>query len=254
MGKSLRNSSTVKVVRILEEVAKAENGIGVTELANKLDMHKSTIYRFLATLEEEGYLEQDYHTKNYLSGMKLFELASRIVNKMDWTKDIHPFLVDLNNRVNETVHLGIEDNGEVVYIDKVDSERAIRMYSRIGKRAPLYCTGVGKAILSFIPSDKKDNILENTEFNRYTNNTIIDLTALAKEIKKIKAQGYSLDLEEHEEGVNCAAAPIYNFEGKVLGAISIAGPSSRVDEERLLDLAVEVKETAQLISRRLGSL
>src|SRR5690625_3385057 len=130
MSKSLRNSSTVRVLRILEEIAKSEDGIGVTELANRLELNKSTVYRFLATLEEEQYLEQQETTKKYQSGIKLFELASRIVNQVDWTKDIRPFLVDLKDRVNETVHLGIIDNGEVVYIDKVECERSIRMYSR----------------------------------------------------------------------------------------------------------------------------
>lgn len=254
MSKSLRNSSTVRVLRILEEIAKSEDGIGVTELANRLELNKSTVYRFLATLEEEQYLEQQETTKKYQSGIKLFELASRIVNQVDWTKDIRPFLVDLKDRVNETVHLGIIDNGEVVYIDKVECERSIRMYSRVGKRAPIYCTGVGKAILAFLSKEKQANIIKNIDYTKFTTNTIIDDSDLKKEIKIIRAQGFALDREEHEAGVNCAAAPIFTHDGQVLGGISIAGPSSRVDEENLFELAAEVKETAQLISRRLGSL
>ncbi len=254
MSKSLRNSSTVRVLRILEEVAKNEDGIGVTELANRLEINKSTVYRFLATLEEEQYLEQQESTKKYQSGIKLFELASRIVNQVDWTKDIRPFLVDLKDRVNETVHLGIIDNGEVVYIDKVEGERSIRMYSRVGKRAPVYCTGVGKAILAFLSEEKQAHIIKNIDYTKFTASTIIDDLSLKKEIKMIRAQGFALDKEEHEPGVNCAAAPIFNHDGQVLGGISIAGPSSRVDEENLFDLAANVKETAQLISRRLGSL
>ncbi|MEI3607239.1 IclR family transcriptional regulator [Pseudogracilibacillus sp. SE30717A] len=254
MSKSLRNSSTVRVLRILEEIAKSEEGIGVTELANRLELNKSTVYRFLATLEEEQYLEQQLTTKKYQSGIKLFELASRIVNQVDWTKDIRPFLVDLKDRVNETVHLGIIDDGEVVYIDKVECERSIRMYSRVGKRAPVYCTGVGKAILAFLSKEKQANIIENIDYTKFTASTIIDDSDLNKEIKIIRAQGFALDREEHESGVNCAAAPIFTHDGQVLGGISIAGPSSRVDEENLFELAAEVKETAQLISRRLGSL
>ncbi len=254
MSKSLRNSSTVRVLRILEEIAKSEDGIGVTELANRLELNKSTVYRFLATLEEEQYLEQQETTKKYQSGIKLFELASRIVNQVDWTKDIRPFLVDLKDRVNETVHLGIIDNGEVVYIDKVECERSIRMYSRVGKRAPVYCTGVGKAILAFLSKEKQANIIKNIDYTKFTTSTIIDDSDLKKEIKIIRAQGFALDREEHESGVNCAAAPIFTHDGQVLGGISIAGPSSRVDEENLFELAAEVKKTAQLISRRLGSL
>ncbi|MBM7717282.1 DNA-binding IclR family transcriptional regulator [Bacillus thermophilus] len=254
MNKSLRNSSTVRLLRILEEIAKSDDGIGVTELAQRLDLNKSTIYRFLATLEEEQYLEQEPDTKKYHSGIRLFELASRIVNKVDWTKDIRPFLVDLKDRVNETVHLGIIDDHEVVYIDKVECERSIRMYSKVGKRAPVYCTGVGKAILAFLPEEKRNHIMNHIHFHPFTENTITDAAHLKKEIKMIRAQGFALDREEHELGVSCTASPIFNYNGKVLGGISIAGPSSRIDEERLFDLALEVKETAQFISRRLGSL
>lgn len=254
MNKSLRNSSAVRLLRILEEIAKSADGVGVTELAERLDTNKSTIYRFLATLEEEQYLEQQSDTKKYHSGIRLFELASRIVNRADWTKDIRPFLVDLKDRVNETVHLGIIDDSEVVYIDKVECERSIRMYSKVGKRAPVYCTGVGKAILAFLPEEKRAHIIKNIHFNKFTESTITDDMNFTKEIKMIRAQGFALDKEEHELGVSCAASPIFNYNGQVLGGISIAGPTSRIDEERLFDLALEVKETAQLISRRLGSL
>lgn len=254
MTKSLRNSSTIRVLRILEEIAKSEDGIGVTELANQLELNKSTVYRFLATLEEEAYLEQQDSTKKYQSGIKLFELASRIVNQVDWTQDIRPFLIDLKDRVNETVHLGIIDNKEVVYIDKVEGERSIRMYSQVGKRAPVYCTGVGKAILAFLPEEKRMYIMKSIKYTNYTESTITDDNSLNKEMRIIRAQGFSLDREEHETGVNCAAAPIFNHSGQVIGGISIAGPSSRINEDKLFDLAAEIKETAHLISRRLGNL
>lgn len=254
MTKSLRNSSTVRVLRIFEEIAECPDGIGVTELADRLEINKSTVYRFLATLEEEQYLEQQRETKKYQLGIKMFELASRVMNQVDWTKDIRPFIVDLKDRVNETVHLGIIDAGEVVYIDKVECERSIRMYSRVGKRAPVYCTGIGKAILAFLPEDQRMQIISNLTYTKFTENTITDEQELIKEIKKIRAQGFSLDKEEHELGINCAAAPIFNHDGQILGGISVAGPSSRVNEENLFDLATEIKETAQLISRRMGSL
>ncbi|AQQ55607.1 IclR family transcriptional regulator [Planococcus lenghuensis] len=254
MGNSLRNTSAVKVLRILEEIVKNENGLGVTELANNLDLNKSTTYRFLATLEEEGYLEQNSSTENYVIGTKLFEFSSKVVNQTNWTKAIHPYLLSLKSKIQETVHLGIEDNGEVVYIDKVESDRSIRMYSKIGRRSPIFCTGVGKAILAFLPPATQKEIIDNIPFKRFTPNTVANKEELMKELKKIKAQGYSLDREEHEEGVNCAAAPVFNFEGKLLGAISVAGPKSRINDENLLDLAATVKETATLISKRLGSL
>lgn len=254
MSKNLRNSSTVRVLKILEEIARSDKGLGVTELSNRLDINKSTMYRFLATLKEEQYLEQQESTKKYQSGIKLFELASRIVNEINWTKDIKPFLENLKNQLNETVHLGIIDKGEVIYIDKVESERSIRMYSMIGKRAPVYCTGIGKAILAFEPDEKMFQIVKDIEYNDFTVNTIINDASLIKELKIIRTQGFSLDKEEHESGVNCAAAPIFDHNGKVLGGISVAGPSSRINKGNSFDLAEEIKKTSQLISQRLGSL
>jgi DNA-binding IclR family transcriptional regulator len=253
-NKSLRNSSVVKLLKILESVAEHEGGLGITELANKLDINKSTVYRFAATLEEEGYLKKNQSTQQYQFGLGMFELASKVVNQKNWISDIHPYLVDLKDRVQETVHLGVEDDSEVVYIDKVDCDRSVRMYSKVGRRSPLYCTGIGKAILAHLPEEQSELIFQKLKFHPYTDHTITNLDDLRMELKKIRAQGYSFDLEEHELGVKCTAAPIFNFKGSVIGAISIAGPSSRIDKLSLFDLAVEIKDTAQLISRRLGSL
>lgn len=251
---SLRNSSAVKLMKVVEAIAQKEDGLGVTELANRLDLNKSTIYRFVATLEEEGYLEQNQSTQQYHFGLRMFELASRVVGQKNWTRHIHPYLIDLKERVQETVHLGVEDDGEVVYIDKVDCDRSVRMYSKIGRRSPLYCTGIGKVLLAHLPEGRTEQIIQQLNFHRFTDNTITNADDLQFELKKTRVRGYSLDLEEHEEGVNCTAAPFFNFEGKLIGAISIAGPTSRVDESLLLDLAGETKNTAHLISRRLGSL
>ena|SRR5690625_2539799 len=253
-NKSLRNSSAVKLFKILESVAEHEGGLGVTELANKLDINKSTVYRFVATLEEEGYLKKNQSTQQYQFGLGMFELASKVVNKKNWISNINPYLVNLKDSVQETVHLGVEDSGEVVYIDKVDCDRSVRMYSKVGRRSPLYCTGIGKAILAHLPEEQSELILPQIEFHSYTDQTITNIDDLRMELKKIRAQGYSFDLEEHELGVKCTAAPIFNFKGSVVGAISIAGPASRIDKLSLFDLAAEIKETAQLISRRLGSL
>lgn len=253
-NRSLRNSSVIKTLKILEAIAEHEGGLGVTALANKLNINKSTVYRFLATLEEEGYLEKNQSTQQYQFGIGMYELSSKVVNQKNWISDIRPYLVDLKDRVQETVHLGVEDGGEVVYIDKVDCDRSIRMYSKVGRRSPLYCTGIGKAILAHLPEEQRELKLQKLKFHRYTDQTITNIDDLRIELKKIRAQGYSFDLEEHEVGVKCAAAPIFNFKGSVIGAISIAGPTSRIDDMLLFDLAVEIKDTAQLISRRLGSL
>src|SRR5690625_253937 len=253
-NKSLRNSSAVKLFKILESVAEHEGGLGVTELANKLDISKSTIYRFVATLEEEGYLKKNESTQQYQFGLGMFELASKVVNQKNWISDIHPYLVDLKDKVQETVHLGVEDNGEVVYIDKVDCDRSVRMYSKVGRRSPLYCTGIGKAILAHLSEEQKVQISQQFEFHPYTDHTITNVDDLQMELKKIRAQGYSFDMEEHELGVKCTAAPIFNYKGDVIGAISIAGPSSRIDDVSLFDLAVDIdRKSTRLNSSHVSS-
>ncbi|UCZ52893.1 IclR family transcriptional regulator [Bacillus shivajii] len=253
MSNSLRNTSVTKLLRILEEVVNADQGIGVSELARNLDMNKSTIYRFLATLEEEGYLEQDNATQHYKEGIKMFELSSRVINKTNWVQDIKPYLSDLQEKVQETVHLGVIDKGEVIYIDKVECDRSIRMYSKVGNRAPVHCTGIGKAILAHIQGEEQENIIESIEMKSFTEKTITNKDRFKRHLKKIRAQGFSIDDEEHEMGIRCAAAPIYNYKNELLGAISVAGPSSRINQDVLIDLSLEVKEASQLISRRLGN-
>lgn len=252
MDNSLRNSSTSKAMKILMEIGESETGKGVTELANALDMNKSTVYRFLATLEDEGYLMKNEKTQEYEYAMGMFELSYRVIGRMNWHNMAKPYLYDLMKKTGETIHLGVEDNGEIIYIDKVDTENTIGMYSKIGRRSPIYCTGIGKAILSFLPQEHISKILNEHELVKFTNNTITDINDLTKELKEIKLIGYAIDNEEHEMGVRCVAAPILDFKNNVLGAISIAGPSYRINEERLQELAIQVKETSKIISKLCG--
>lgn len=252
MSSSLRNASTLRVLQIIEEVVSHENGIAISELEKKLGIHKSTIYRYVATLRDAGYLEQDEDTKYYKVGLNLFSLGSKIVNSINWTKEVRPYLVELRDTFQETVHLGVADKGEVIYIDKVESEQSIRMYSKVGVRSPIYCTGIGKAILAHLPKEKQASIIDQLELKRYTENTIVNKEKLAEELQKIVAKGYALDLEEHELGVVCAAVPIFNYNGELLGAISVAGPAIRIDEIRLLEIAKKIKELAQSLKLRLG--
>lgn len=252
MDSSLRNSSTSKAMKILFEIGKSKTGMGVTELANALDMNKSTVYRFLATFEEEGYLKKNEKTQEYEYGIGMFELSYLVINRMNWIEKVKPYLYDLMKKTGETVHLGVEDNGEVIYIDKVDTENSIGMYSKIGKRGPIYCTGIGKAILAFLPEEKVQKILKNRELKKFTNNTITDINELNESLKEIRLNGYSTDDEEHELGVRCVAAPILDYRNNILGAISVAGPSYRISKERLNNLALEVKEFSEVISKICG--
>lgn len=251
MSKHTRNLSSIKLLKIINIIADYDNGIGITELSKKLNYNKSTVYRFVATLYEEGYLKQDIDTKKYKIGLNLFSLGLKLSSSTDSIKTINPYLVELRNQFEETVHLGIQNENKVIYIDKVESNQSIRMYSKIGKRSPMYCTGVGKAILANLPIEEKENIIENLKFKKYTENTIIDKNNLNKELNLTKKRGYSLDIEEHEKGVLCVAVPLFNIKYKLVGGLSIAGPKNRITKDDLKIMGLEMIKVADKLSKHL---
>lgn len=238
---------------VLEAMARDESDWqGVSDIAARLRMHKSTVLRLLATLEHCGYVEQDLATRRYRLRLKLFELGSQVVGRTDLLKEARPVLERLNRECGEVVHLGVLDEGQVVYVEKVESTHTIRMYSRIGRRSPLHCTGVGKALLAFLPSEEIVRIIETKGLKGYTPNTITDRSALLRHLEDVRARGVAFDNEEHEPGIRCVAAPVWDRTGALVAAISVAGPSLRMTPERLEELARPVMEAALEISRRLG--
>ena len=246
--------SVDRSLMILEELARHKKGCGVTALANAMGLHKSTTHRLLTSLLNRGYVKQDLETNNYCLGTKLLFLAGALLESMDLRHIARPYIQDLANKTQEIVHLAVLDGEEAVYIDKVESIRAnaIRIYSQIGKRVPLHSTGVGKVLLCDMDFDKVKTLLKEEDMTRYTFNTITNYKDFEIELKKIKAQGYGFDEIEHEEGIRCVAAPIYDRNGKVIASISIAGPIIYVTEERVPELVKLITQTTQMISYQLG--
>ncbi|WP_127015303.1 IclR family transcriptional regulator [Anoxybacter fermentans] len=240
-----------RALDILEKIVEAEDGLGVTELSKSLELHKSTIYRLLATLAYRGYVRQDPKNEKYKVGIKLFELGNLALNKLELRREVRPFLEELMSRTGETIHLGILDNDEVVYIDKVESPQTIRMYSKIGKRAPVHCTGLGKVLLAYSSSEVIDKVIEKG-LRAYTENTITDVDAFKKHLEEIRRQGFAIDNVEHEEGIRCVAGPIFDYSGNVIASFSISGPTMRVTEEKIPDFAQLVRDYSKKMSRALG--
>jgi DNA-binding IclR family transcriptional regulator len=242
--------SVNRSIDIISLLSSSEKSLGVTEISERLNLPKSTVSRLLSTLYYREFVQKDKQTKRYSLGLKLFELGSQIFNELDLRKIVKPFLEDLANEINETVHFVIEDNGEVLYIEKIESSHGLRQYSQIGKRGPLYCTGVGKAFLSTKNMNEIDNLLKNKELISYTKNTITNVSELKKELKVIKQKGYAIDNEEINEGVKCIAVPIFDYTGSSIGAISISGPTFRMKNTE--EKADKLMDTAKKISRQLG--
>ena len=240
----------LQIVDILKDHPK---GLGVTEISHRLDVSKSTAHRLLSSLLQQGFVKQEAESERYLLGLKLIELGEVVSSRLDIRTIAAPYLHQLAETTGETVHLVMMDDLEIVYIDKTESDATIRMFSRIGKRAPMHCTGVGKAILAYLSEEKIDEVLTKRPMTKYTEHTITDQTAMKQHLQEIRERGVSFDLEEHEKGIQCAAAPLFNYHEEVVGGISVAGPMMRVDEEKLKMLAVEVDKVARQISGRLGS-
>ena len=241
-----------RALSILEVLSDYSKGLGVTEISEKVDLHKSTVYRLLATLIYKGYVVQDAETNKYGITLKLFELGSKKVESMDLLSVSKEYTKKLMESVNEVVHLVVREGSEIVYIDKVEANNTIMMASTIGKRSPMYCTSVGKAILAHLPEKKVKEIWDNSKIVKYTDYTITDFQELKKELEDIRQKGYAVDNEENEMGVRCIGVPIFNRHGKVEAAISISGPAIRVTESKISNFSIKVMNTASLISRELG--
>jgi IclR family KDG regulon transcriptional repressor len=245
-------SQTVeKALRILEVLGNGEARL--VDIAAEVDEHKSTVQRLLATLEANGFVRQDQGTRRYSLGLKILQLASEVLTNLDLRTAARDVLYELSDLTGETIHLGVYDEGHVVYIDKRESTYPIRMYSRVGARADCYCTGVGKAILAFLPERELQRYLENITFTRYTPHTITTEERLREEIARIRSKGYARDEQEHEEGVRCVAVPVFGFGGAVVGSVSVAAPAFRKSAEEIEALAPALLEAAARISTNLGS-
>jgi len=185
-------------------------------------------------------------------GSGLIELAQKGLGQFEIRSIALPYLEDLQKKTNETVHLAILDSGEVVYLEKRESTQTIRMYSAVGRRAPAHCTGLGKAILAFLPEEERQRILKEKGLKAYTPNTITLLSEFERGCDRIRERGFALDLGEHEVEIRCVAAPILDHTGRPVAALSVAVPAFRTDEAQLEALGPEVVQATQEISRKLG--
>ncbi|MEH7482179.1 IclR family transcriptional regulator [Neobacillus drentensis] len=245
--------SLERALTILNKLSEYPDGIQITRLSEQVGLTKSTIHRLLATLSSMNYVVKDEETDKYKLGLQVLFLSRNLLNNSDIVTVSKPFLEKLSQEVNETVHLCIEDRGEVVYIDKIESTQTIRMYSRIGSRAPMYCTGVGKILLSDKNQDEFNELISNINFIPKTPSTITSKEEFIEEIEKVKSQGYALDNAENEVVLRCIAAPIFDHKGKIIASFSISGPSNRVTMDLINDTLIEkMKQYSIAISRNLG--
>jgi DNA-binding IclR family transcriptional regulator len=244
--KSLR-----KAIRVLECFSLQEPRLSLSEIARRAKLPLSTAHRILATLREAGVVEQEGERDLYRLGLKLLELGSMVLANMEVHREALPFIEELVRETGETVHLGVFDGTQVVSIEKMESTRGLASHVTIGKGAPAYCTGVGKALLAFQPDEVIGQVCR-LGLSRFTPQTITDSRNLRKELAQVRRQGYAVDNTEHQADVRCIAAPIRNHAGEVIASLSVSGPATRITKDRIAPLATRVREVALKLSARLG--
>lgn len=242
--------SAQRVFEIFNVLAENSEGFTCKEIAIKLGYAQSSTFEILQTMRENGYVLMN-ENKKYFLGVALIRLGYLVDKRLDLKNIIRPYLLEIMNQLSETTFLGMITQDKVTYIDKVQSNQTVSTNAGIGSAKPIYCTGLGKAILSFMDENKVKDILKDTTMYKFTENTITDKEQFYKNLKKYKELGYALDDEEIEVGLWCLSVPIFNSLGVVELAISVSGPKERMLKKYDFIKEVMIKK-GQEISKALG--
>lgn len=246
--------TVINALRVLDAFRQAED-FGVTELAKELALHKNNVFRLLATLEDHGYVEQSADER-YRLGLRSLQLGQAFLRGRQLVRRARPVMELLAAEIRESVHLATLRELEVVFLDGVEADRLVKAGTREGQRLPVHCTAAGKVLMGFAPQVLRESFDRNVNRNGlslHTERTIVDTTKLLDHLRTVASQGYAIDFEECEEGLVCAAAPIFGPTGEVLAALSISGPAYRLGEERVhREIAPHLIAAATRLSRELG--
>ncbi len=240
-----------RAFRILDVLSDAQQGCQLADLSRSLKVPKSTVHRILMVLERHRYVRREPGDGKFRLGSKALELESSAVAGMDVTQVCRPFLKQLVAETDETAHLGVLCNRQVISLANEQSWHTLTP-STIGRNVPAYCTSLGKALLAFLPEKEMEEYLLAQKLERRTANTIIRVEALGTELRKIRLRGYAIDNEEFEEGLKCVAAPVRNRSGQATAAIGTAGPVSRLGRDRMGVVTNAVVKAAAGLSEALG--
>ena len=244
--------SLQRAIDILDLFDKHVIELGITEIAEALGLHKSTAAGLVYTLEHNGYLAQDAETRKYGLGFKLVERASVLLDQIDVRQVALPYLQELIAWCDESVNLAVRDGGQIVYIERLTTTQSLGMRAKVGYRAPLHCTALGKAILSGMPLREAEELVAQHGLPATTANSITDRAQFLQEMDRVREQGFAVDNEENEIGGRCVAAPIFDHARRPTAAVSISSPVLRFPLTEVPRYGQKVIEAADAISLRLG--
>jgi IclR family transcriptional regulator, KDG regulon repressor len=244
-------SSVKNALRILNSFTMDEPEKKVTDISTELGLNKSTVSRTLATLASEGFVDKDPETKKYRLGLSILTLSGILNSNIDVYRESQPILNRLVEQIGETAHISIFDQLEVVYLQKVECSHPVRFLTHVGKRNPAYCTSSGKVLMAYASNYVVDKIIENG-LKQFTKNTITDPNQLREHLMQVRKDGYAYSIEEFSQGVITIAAPIYDYTGKVISALSIVGPIQRIQPNKIPSIAKRIKSACSEISENMG--
>lgn len=241
-----------RALRMLDLFDEQTKELKITEIADRLGLHKSTAHSLLKTLQLYGYIEQNEETGRYRLGMKLLERGQLLLEGLDLRGVARPVLQRLSAETGQTAHLVVRDGTEGVYIDKVEGAKAVIRYSRVGRRVRLHSSAVGKVLAAFQPPDQLERALAGYRFDRFTEATITDKETFLAELEQVRQEGVAYDRSENEPGVLCAAAPLFDHTGEANAAVSVSALWAHVGEEELARIVELLRAGAAEISAKLG--
>lgn len=244
-------AAVLKVFAILQALAERSE-IGISDLSVRLAMPKATVYRFLQTMKTLGYVRQEPDTERYGLTMRMFELGAKALGTPDLVELAKSHMQHLSDVTGETVHLGMLIDSEIIYVHKVDSRHMLGMYSRVGRRAPLHCTAIGKVLMAWEAPGRRERILQGCDFKRFREKTITSREAFEAELQRTLAQGYGQDREEFDDHIRCAAIPIFDRHNQVIAGLSVSFPTFRYDVAREPELVAMLRDASREISRGMG--
>jgi DNA-binding IclR family transcriptional regulator len=244
--------SLKKGIRIIDLLSK-RGTLSLSEVSGELKLDRSVCHRYLLTLRDLGLVSQPGGS-GYRLTLALFEMSMRLINQLEIKKIVRPFMEDMSLEYKETVNLGIKDGDQMVYLDKSESTQLLRAELAIGTRIPIHCTALGKAILAFRPESEQIAFCSGNGFTAYTPRTITSPKTLIKQLTLIRERGFAVDDEEHFLGLRCVAAPLVDHSGFPNYSLSVAGPSSRLSNKRLMGIGSNLKSVCEKISKILGEI
>ena len=244
-------AAVLKVFAILQALSE-QRELGISDLSVRLAMPKATVYRFLQTMMTLGYVRQESGSERYGLTMKAFELGAKALQYPELVDLAKHHMQMLADKTGETVHLGTLIDSEIIYVHKIDSRYNLGMYSRVGRRAPLHCTAIGKVLMAWEHPDRRDRVLAGAEFKRFRDKTIVERGAFLDELERVKAQGFGEDREEFDDHIRCLGIPIFDRLGQPIAGLSVSFPTFRYDEAKAPEVVAMLTAASRDISARLG--